>query len=51
MDYGFIEVLNNHATAYGKTYLIKDGKCVELCGDKQIIEIRDDYNQEKIRII
>jgi len=43
VDYGFIEVLNNHATAYGKTYLIKDGKCVELCSDKEQIEITDNY--------
>lgn len=42
-DYGFIEVENNIATAYGKTLLIKDGQLLELCGDKESIQVSDDY--------
>ena len=44
-DYGFIEVKDNKAIAYGKTFLIKNGECVEICGDKEKIEISEDYNK------
>ena len=43
VDYGFIEVVNNKAIAYGKTYLIKDGKCVELCDNQQQLELKENY--------
>ena len=43
-DYGFIEIHGSKATAYGKTLLIKNGKCIELCGDKEKIEISNNYN-------
>ena len=43
VDYGFIEVVNNKAIAYGKTYLIKDGKCVELCDNQQQLELKYNY--------
>lgn len=38
-DYGFIEIQGRKATAHGKTLLIKNGQCIELCGDKETIEI------------
>ena len=38
-DYGFIEIKNNIATAYGKTFLIKNRKCVELCGDGERVAL------------
>lgn len=38
-DYGFIEVQGNNATAYGKTFLIKNGKCETLCEDGEILEL------------
>ena len=38
-DYGFIEVKDKRAIAYGKTFLIKDGKCVKLCDDGGHIEL------------
>lgn len=38
-DYGFIEINDNKAVAYGKTFFIKNGSCVELCGDKESVEI------------
>ena len=47
VDYGFIEVANNNASAYGRTLLIKNGECLELCSDKETIKIRDDYNYSK----
>lgn len=52
-DYGFIEVENNVATAYGKTYLIKGGECIELCGDKESIQVLSDYSisSENTRMI
>ena len=43
-DTGFIEIHNGTAISYGKTLLIKNGKCIELCGDKERIEISEDYN-------
>ena len=36
-DYGFIEIENN-----------KNGKCVELCGDKEKVEISDGYSNSEI---
>ena len=44
-DYGFIEIKDNKAIAYGKTLLIKNGECIEICGDKEKIEISGDYNK------
>ena len=38
-DYGFIEVKDKRAIAYGKTFFIKDGKCVKLCNDGEHIEL------------
>ena len=43
-DYGFIEVVNNKATAYGRTMLIKNGECIELCGDRECIEVSANYS-------
>ncbi len=43
-DFGFVEIRDNKATAYGKTLFIKDGECVELCGDKEKIEILEESN-------
>lgn len=40
-DYGFIEILNNTITAYGKTFLIKDGKCTEICANNQHISLEN----------
>lgn len=42
-DGGFIEIKNNKATAFGKTLLIKDGKCLEICKDKENCLIYDNY--------
>lgn len=43
-DYGFIEINDNgESTAYGKTLLIKNGECIELCGDKESVKVADDY--------
>lgn len=42
-DFGFIEMQGDSATAYGKTLLIKNGKCTELCGDKESIEVSANY--------
>lgn len=36
-DYGFIEISGETITAYGKTFLIKDGKCTEICADNEHI--------------
>ena len=47
-DSGFIEIQGKLATAYGKTLLIKDGKCVELCEDKEKVEIDENYNLNNI---
>ena len=43
-DTGFIEIYNGTEISYGKTLLIKNGECTELCGDKEKIEISEDYN-------
>ncbi len=42
-DYGFIEINEGNAIAFGKTLLFKNGECIELCGDGEKIEINDDY--------
>ena len=47
-DYGFIEIESNKAISYGKTLFIKNGKCVELCGDKEKVEISDGYSNVEI---
>ena len=36
-DYCFIEIANGTQTAFGKTLLIKDGKCTEICDFAQSI--------------
>lgn len=46
-DYGFIEVQGDNAIAYGKTFLIKNGECIEICGDKEKINISPDYSFAK----
>jgi len=46
-DYGFIEVKDNKAIAYGKTLLIKNGKCIELCGDKEKTEILQEHFRDE----
>ncbi|MBQ3640805.1 Type 1 glutamine amidotransferase-like domain-containing protein, partial [bacterium] len=38
-DYGFIEIKEISAIAYGKTLLIKDGQCIKLCDDGETIEL------------
>lgn len=38
-DYGFIEIINNKATAYGKTLYLKDGKCTILCSDHEHVNL------------
>lgn len=43
-DYGFIEIYGNKATAYGKTLLIKNGQCIELCGDRESVVISNNYS-------
>lgn len=42
-DGGFIEIGNGIAVSYGKTLLFKDGKCIELCGDKETFTINQNY--------
>ncbi len=42
-DYGFIEIKDNKTISYGKTLLIKNGQCIELCGDKQKTEILQEH--------
>lgn len=39
-DYGFIEIAENKAIAYGKTLYFKDGKCTILCNEKEQIELK-----------
>ena len=48
VDYGFIEVKNGSSTAYGKTLFIKNGECIHICGENEIVKIRDDYNYRKL---
>lgn len=43
-DYGFIEISNDKAISYGKTLLIKNGECIQLCGDGEQIEVNDSYS-------
>lgn len=38
-DFGFIEVQDESIISYGKTFLIKDGKCKELCKSSQPIDL------------
>lgn len=38
-DYGFIEISNGTITAYGKTFLLKNGKCTQICDDQSSTEI------------
>lgn len=38
-DYGFIEIINHNAVAYGKTYLINNGVCKQICDDGQSVAI------------
>lgn len=42
-DFGFIEIQGKKSTAYGKTLLIKNGECIELCGDNESVEVSEDY--------
>lgn len=42
-DGGFIEISAGKATAYGKTLLIKDGICKELCGNGENIVITNSH--------
>lgn len=39
-DFGFIEIENGNATAYGKTLLIKDGECLQLCDFGESVPIK-----------
>lgn len=48
VDYGFIEIVNGKAISYGKTLLIKNGKCVTLCENGENIELKDNYLYNKI---
>ena len=47
-DTGFVEIHKGIATAYGKTLLIKDGKCKKLCENQQSIEINEGYEIQKV---
>lgn len=38
-DYGFVEIINGSATAYGKTFLIKNGKCTQICADQSCTKL------------
>ena len=49
-DYGFIEIKDNKTTSYGKTLLIKNGKCIELCGDKEKTEILQEHFRDETYI-
>ena len=44
-DYGFIEVDGDTATAYGKTMIIKNGECINLCKDSESITIAPLVNE------
>ena len=44
-DTGFVEISDGKAIAYGKTLLIKNGECHELCVDKENVEISETYCQ------
>ncbi|MBO7326662.1 MAG: Type 1 glutamine amidotransferase-like domain-containing protein [Clostridia bacterium] len=39
-DYGFIEVKDGNATAYGKTYFIKNGESISLCENGEYITLQ-----------
>lgn len=43
-DFGFVEVKAGKAVAYGKTLLLKDGACKEICKDGESIELSSDYD-------
>ena len=45
-DYGFIEIKDGKSVAYGKTMLLKNGECIELCGDKECIGVSSKYLNE-----
>lgn len=45
-DYGFIEVQGKNITAYGKTLLLKNGKCTTLCEEKETLKISNDMLTE-----
>ena len=38
-DYGFIEVKDGKAEAYGKTYFINNGECTTICQDNEHVSI------------
>lgn len=42
VDYGFIEVVNNKATAYGETFYISNGECVKICENGEILDLNGD---------
>ena len=44
-DYGFIEVDGDTVTAYGKTMIIKNGECINLCKDSESITIAPLVNE------
>jgi len=47
VDYGFIEVVDGVATAYGKTTYYKDGKEYNVCEDGEHVEIKNEFNCDK----
>lgn len=50
VDYGFIEVKNGNAFAYGETYKIENGKCILICknGEKyNLSDFEKTYNINK----
>lgn len=42
-DYGFIEIHGDSAIAYGKTFVIKNGECIQICEDKEKIKLLPNY--------
>lgn len=48
VDYGFIEVVNGKATAYGETTYLKNGKQYSVCENGEHVEIEDKFNYENL---
>lgn len=42
VDYGFIEVVNGKATAYGETFYISNGKCVKICDNGETLDLNEE---------
>ncbi|MBQ7798443.1 MAG: Type 1 glutamine amidotransferase-like domain-containing protein [Clostridia bacterium] len=46
-DSGFIEINGDKAISFGPTVLFKGGKCIELCGEGEHIEVNKDYQHNE----